>query len=180
MTQGSSTNPPGATASSTSLYQDSLRDKANREWVEAKLEALKEDINETKKIALSGKRKAEEPHGCLHIDEIKALGQAVNGWKTLKFGALIGFAVILSAAIAQYYALTSKTEDTAQDVAQVKESVEAIASDVQEVTIAMDAHLDQYQEKERRAKITKEVELQAISEIVKSAIRESNTPNRNR
>ncbi|RLI87992.1 MAG: hypothetical protein DRP01_00130 [Archaeoglobales archaeon] len=178
MVQGSSSVPPGAKRSSTSLYRDSLKDKANKEWVEVIVEALKEDIVETKKIAISGKRKADQPHSCLHEDDIKGLAKAVNGWKTLKFGAAIGFVVILAGAIAQYYALTDKTEDTAQDVKQVTESVEIIKGEVQAVAGAMDEHLEQYEEQKRTADIEKAVELQAISDIVRAAIEETSSRRR--
>lgn len=182
MAHGDASVPPGAKRSSSSfrdtLMKDTLKDKANKEWVEVIVEGLKEDVDEAKDIALSAKRKAGEPHGCLHEEDLKGLSKAVNGWKTLKFGAVLAFVVILAGAIAQYYALTDKTDDTAQDVKQVKESVKEIEGDIQDVTRAMDEHLEQYKDKERKDKLKQQVELQAISDIVRSAIQE--TPPRRR
>jgi len=43
--------------------------------------------------------------------------------------------------IAQYYALTDKTEDTAQAVTDVKASVAEIADEVDEVSRAVDRHI---------------------------------------
>jgi len=156
-----------------SIYNDALREKAGKEWTEAKLEALKEDVDETKKIALSAKTKAEKPHKCSHVNDIEKLSSSISAFKSLKFGALIGFLVIAAGAIGQYYALTDKTEDTEQSVKLVEESVKEIKNDVKEVSDAVDKHIEQAKKEKEKEAAGKLEELKAISDTVRAAIEES-------
>ncbi len=175
--QGGSSVPPGAKRSSSSLFNDTLKGKASKEWAEEAMSNIKEDLKEVKKIALSAKKSAESPV-CLHENDIQSLSKAVNGWRNLKFGALLGFLVVVTGAIGQYFALADKAGDTEQSVETVKAAVNKIEGDVQEVTQAVEDHLDWEREEQQKAKDVKRDELRAISDVVKAAIEESNTARR--
>jgi len=164
--------------SSTSIVRDTLRDKANKEWVMEVTKGLKKELAETKKIALSARSRASAPHSCLHEDDLKSLSDAVNSWKSLKFGAIVTFLIVGAAAIAQYYALDNKTNETSRSMKEVQSSVAEIKEDVKGVTEAMDAHLKWSEIKSQENQYNEEQKMNAISNIIKTAIKESKTKRR--
>ncbi len=164
--------PPGAKRSSASLYHEALR-KADREILETKMEALKEDLDETKKIALGARNKAHVPHECYHEDDIKSVFQAINSFKTLKLGALVAFLVVAAGAIGQYYTLIDKTEDTEQSVKSVESSVAAIKKEVQAVTTAVDTHIEQDRLTDAEMAVQRRQTLEDISRVVEAAVKKS-------
>jgi len=178
MSHTDSKNPLSSTSIARDTLRETIRDKANKEWVVEVTRSLKEELAETKKIALSARSRASAPHSCLHEGDLKSLSEAVNGWKNLKFGAIVTFLIAGAAAIAQYYALDNKTNETSRSMNEVQSSVAEIKEDVKGVTEAMDAHLKWAEIKDQESQYNEEQKLNAISDIVKTAIKESKTKQR--
>lgn len=172
MTPKTDSTPPDAKRSSTSLYRDALR-KADREILETKMDALKEDVEETKKIAISARNKSLQPHSCFRESDIKSITHSLNGFKSLKLGALIAFLVVAGGVMGQYFTLLDKTEDTEQSVKSVEVSVEAIKEDVQAVTQAVDAHIEQERLTNEEAADLRSQTLEDISRVVEEAVKKA-------
>lgn len=173
-----STNPPGARSSSKQMYRDVLGKKADEKWVESELNALEKAGDETRRIALSAKKDAGKPHSCLHGDDIRALSQAVNGWKNLKFGAILAFLVVSAGATAQYYALKSKTDNTVEAVADFKESVDQVEVQIDDLTEVVESEAKARKEEKLEAKRADQEQVKAMAKVVKSAILEANETRR--
>lgn len=154
--------------------------KANKEWVESELKALGKDEIETRKIALSGKKKAEMPHECSQEETIDEIMKTINGWKTVKLGAVISFIVLIAAGLAQFFALKAKADENGKAVTQIQQSVEVIGGDVEKTGKAVEDHLEWTEEQERLKQQNAEKQLKAISDTVRIAIEEANDKKKKR
>ena len=177
---GGSSLPPNAKSSSMSMLRENLGQKADEKWVKAKIDPLKEDIDETKKIALSARKKAMEPHECTQDEAIKDMMKAINGWKNVKILALISVGVVIVGVIGQFFALKDGVEDNQaaitdvqDDVAQVKGSIVQARIEVQEVKSIV--------EDDQKSKVKQDKkQIQEIKSVIKEALEEAAPRRRNR
>ena len=117
------------------LFQSELDKKANKEWVEAKLEALTKDEAETRLIALSAKRSAQSPHVCSQTKTIEKLTAFMENVKTVKFVSIIGLAIVVGGVVYQAKIQADRNDKTSVVVGEVKESVTQIKSDVNSIKV---------------------------------------------
>lgn len=174
--------PPSSPRSTFTLLRDEVKQKANREWVEAKIEPLKEDVDEAKQLAIKAMKKSGE-HECYQEDNIKSLNKAMNGWRNIKIGAVVSVGVLLVGGLAQYFAFKDSVEDTQDemvevkaDVAEVKGGIARMKSDIQQVKIIVE------EEKEGKKKNNKKQleEIKAAIKDVMDARADTRSRNRNR
>ena len=115
-----------------------LERKANKEWVEAKLEAIAKDEGETRDIATEARAVANMPHSCLHDEVITELRDDRKNWGKVKIGAVVIVIGLISTALANYYNLQDATEDTQEDVTELKGEVTSLKAGMQDVKTALD------------------------------------------
>ena len=166
--------PPLQGGQGWTWVKEELDRKANQDWVQAKFDALDKQESDTRKIALSGKKKAEAPHACSQEDTIEEMMKTINGWRTVKLGVGISLVVVIAAVLAQFFAFKSQAEGTERMVVEVKASMEEISKDVDKVSEAVEGHLDWTEREKMNSERIEKRRLKAISDTVKIAIKESN------
>jgi len=144
------------------MITKTLGKKADEPWVKDMLSIQKEGINEAKEIALSVKRDLVN-RGCQQKETIDEIMKTINGWKTVRLGAVIAVFVFLAGGVAQYFSLTS--------------SVAEIKGDVKDVTQAVGGHLEWTEKEKQNAEQFEAKRLQAISEVITVAIEKANEDN---
>lgn len=122
--------PPSTTdrkISSTTIdmITKQLGKKADEPWVRDVLTLHKEDISETKEIALATKHKLEN-RVCQKEKTIDDMMKAINGFKNVKLAGVISVIVIVLGWASQFFALQDKVDDTAESMDKVEKSVEVI------------------------------------------------------
>lgn len=165
-----------ASSTSISMLRQSVREKADEKWVEATISPLKEDITEIKKIALSAKKRAMEPHGCNQEQAIKDIKKTMNGWKNIKIGAVISVVVLSSAVIAQFFALKNGVQNNQTAITDVQEDLSHVNGVVVEARIEVQ-EVKAIVEDEQKTKVKQDKK--QIQEI-KSAIKEAFDSSRRR
>lgn len=169
-------SPPSSSKASISMYRDTLAKKADEKWVESELESLGKTLDETKKIALSAKRKAGEPHGCLHEDVIKDVGN----WKNIRFMAVIAFLVVAGGVLASYFALKDKVEDTEEAMIEYKAGMASVKADLAEVKIDIQQVKSIVKEDRKRESEKDKKQIEEIRLVITEAIAAQNTHSRRR
>jgi outer membrane murein-binding lipoprotein Lpp len=157
-----------------SWVREELAKKANREWVESELKALSKDEDETRKIALSGKKKAEMPHACSQEETIDEIMKTINGWRTVKLGAVISVGILIAGGLAQFFALKAKADENGEAVTQIQQSIDGMEGDVEKTAKAVEDHLEWTEEQEKNKEQNQEKQLQVISDTVRVAIEQAN------
>jgi hypothetical protein len=124
----------GTTSSFLEKYLDK---KADRDWIEAKLESasmqvnsLRSDINEAKKIAISARRRSEMPHDCSQKEMIEYTTSTIASWTKWWRGILVsalGFLVLVGGSwLYQYFTLSQEVKTTKAAITELKGSVKSI------------------------------------------------------
>ena len=143
-----------ATGTSTTLgwFRRDLELKADRAWVEAKLESLHLSIEtsdqrgeDTKTLAIKAKEIAGMPHDCNQKDSITRLNNAVEGWTRWWRGILLSFlGVIISvggSGMYQYMNLSTAVEGTRSTIVKLDSAIGEIESSQQELKKSVDERL---------------------------------------
>jgi len=119
-------------SSSTRRDIDRLdRTKADAFGTKIKFDAIEKDVDETKKIALSARKKAGE-HSCIQEKRMEDVEQNAIGWTKWFRGILItviGATIVLGTFLARLH--FTKADD--EDVQAVKEDVASIQVDVSDI-----------------------------------------------
>ena len=177
MPHGSDSKYPTPIHGTRSSYlENSLDKKADRDWTEAKLQTsdirmngLKEDLDETKNIALAAKKKANLPHECLQKDEILKTAALVDGWSKWWRGILIsamGFLVVAGSSwMYQYFTLTTEVSTT-------KESVEDLKITVKKIEASQTELKDAFHEDKAAQRLQAEQNITEIREAFREVMRE--------
>jgi len=130
---------------SSSFLEKYLDKKADRDWIEAKLESaamqvntLRADMHDTKKIANSAKRKSEMPHECSQKDMIEYTTQTIASWTKWWRGILVsalGFLIIVGGSwLYQYFTLNNDVATTKTAITELKGSVRSIEESQKELS----------------------------------------------
>lgn len=193
MNKSDSDYPTPPSLSRYKWFEKDLDKKADQKWVEAKLDAvdaksstLDSEVKETKKIALSAKKKADMPHECVQKDAIEKTAATVEGWAKWWRGILIsviGFLVVIGGSwLYQYFTLTSEVSGTKETVDELKVTVKKIESSQAELKRAFDES-EAVQEKQRREHINsvRSVMKEVLKEVqAEPPVRANIQPRRNR
>ena len=171
------TYPTPVGGSKTAFIERSLETKANRDWTEAKLEAvelqvgnLKSELDETKKIALGARKKAGMPHECNQRELIEKTAVAVDGWSKWWRGILIsviGFLIVVGSSwLYQYFTLTNDVETTRQSVEELKVTVKKIETSQEDLKRAFDnSNKEQKKQAEDHISSVRKVMREILTEV---------------
>lgn len=161
--------PASGTSTTLGWFRRDLEMKADRAWVEAKLESLRLSIEsadqrgeDTKAVALRAKEIAGMPHDCNQKDSITRLNNAVEGWSRWWRGILLSFLGVIitvgGSGMYQYFNLSTAVEGTRATIIKLDETVGEIEASQQELkkTVegrfqADDAKLDSHLNEVRQA-----------------------------
>jgi hypothetical protein len=136
--------PIAGTSTTMSWFRRDLEMKADRAWVEAKLESLRLSIEssdqrgeDTKVVALRAKEIAGMPHDCNQKDPITRLNNAVEGWSRWWRGILLSFLGVIitvgGSGMYQYFNLSLAVEGTRTTIVKLDEAVGEIETSQQEL-----------------------------------------------
>ncbi len=154
--------PAGAAKSSTQRELDRLgREKANKEATKIQLESMKEDIDETKSIAISARNKSMS-HTCVQEERMSSWDKWFKGIMITVVGAVV--------VVGSFMAVVFYTKADASDVEAVKMDVTAIKSDVSDIQLSqerIEEALDPKSQLELEAQ-----RLALIKQAMKEAVRE--------
>jgi hypothetical protein len=96
-------------------------------------------LDETKEIALGAEKEASK-HVCLQEEKLEKITGDIayvrenfegkfNSMRNLKIGVVVTLFVLLTAAVQQYYSLSSSVDNTQQSVGEVKSSVQKLQAE---------------------------------------------------
>jgi hypothetical protein len=169
--------PPAGSSTALSWFRRDLEQKADRAWVEAKLETLERDIvsikdrgEDTKTIAIRAKEKAKMPHNCNQKETLSKIEDAVDGWSKWWRGILLSFigvvATLGSGGAYQYFLLKDSISETKEGISKLEIITGEIEASQVEIKQYMDTRIS-YDEK------TKEEHLKDIRAVVLKTLQES-------
>lgn len=168
----SSSDMPSSPSSLRRDVDELKKTKSNKETTDLKFSELEKDVDETKKIALSAKKKAEEPyvHSCFQEERMKSVEDKTSGWNKWFRGIVV---VVISAVIGlgSFLATVWFTKADAAEVAEVKSDVTMIkidVSNIQESQERIEAALEpkvQLELERKRMELYKEMMKQAVIEV---------------
>jgi len=164
---------------SWSWVKNELDTKANEKYVDVKIDSLQKGLDETKKIALSARKKAGE-HMCVKessLDKItkdieiqsaniEGIRKTLDGWKTIKIVVIIAIIGVIGAAFKQYYSLTGTVEGTTEKVEEVQVSVKKLENSQESLRVAFEGVKVEEEKKNKK-------QLKAIEDTIKSAMKAS-------
>jgi len=177
--------PPGSRTSdspSTSLRReiDKLdRDKANKEATRTKFGELEKDLDETKRIALSARKKA-GTHECHQEERMKSVEGKSAGWNKFFRGLVIAL-IVGGFGAGGYFVKIELTKADKTEVQAVKKDVTTMKSDVSEMKRSQEK-IEDYLEPDAQLELEKK-KMKLLKEAMKEAVHEARAdiqPNRNR
>ena len=126
--------PPAGSSTALSWFRRDLEQKADKAWVEAKLEVLARDLTsvkdkgeDTKSIAIKANEKIPVPHNCNQKDTMDKIEDTVNSWSHWWRGILVSFigvvATLASGGAYQYFTFKETISDTRESIAKVEETI---------------------------------------------------------
>lgn len=139
--------------------------KADEQWVRTKFEALEKDEDETKRIALSARKKAGTPHECLRKDTIAEIKIFTKSFSRIKLATIISLIILVAAAVAQYVSLQNAVDNTEQNVADVKISMDKLQT-------SHDKLKNTFEKSERDRVVQNDKQIVEIKEAVREVIQE--------
>lgn len=109
---------------------------ASMDWAQAKFDALKEDADEAKVLALSAKRKAEAGHNCNQVKVIEEMKAKIDGWTKWWKATMVTLIAGIIAVVSFLWSVNDRADEVEDGVQDVRESVEKVTN---KVTTVMDA-----------------------------------------
>lgn len=180
MAHGSDSTYPTPTHGTKSSWMERTLDrKADKDWVEAKLESsktsvdnVKEELDETKKIALAARKKAAMPHDCNQKEIIEKTAATVEGWAKWWRGILIsviGFLVVVGSSwLYQYFTLTTEVATTKDSVEELKITVKKIeSSQIELKQVFEESEIMQRRQAEKHVNAVRDVMKEVMREVAK-------------
>ena len=133
--------------------------RASREWVEAKLEALKGNEDDTRQIAITAREKASLPHVCGNSDRMADIEDRLSRWDSWWRGimaAVISAVVIVGGAVAAAWYRTETLQvsvtSVSADVTELKSSIVSIQRSQEQITkVIEESERSSREEEARRA-----------------------------
>jgi hypothetical protein len=162
--------PPSGSSSYNWLRKD-LDQKADKEWVEAKLEVLRGREEDTKQIAVRAKEKAGMPHDCNKKDVIEKLEIELTSWSRWLRGILvsaIGFLVLIGSGwLYQYFALTEKVNDTQTALVSIETKVNGVESSQRDLKIIIE-------KQSKKEEDSQKIRMDEIKTVLSQAVKDLN------
>lgn len=137
-----------AASTTMDMIRKQVEKKADEPWVRDILQLHKEEIVEAKEIALRVKQKLEK-RTCEKEKTIDEMMKAINGFKNLKLGAMIGVLVIVLGWASQFFALQDKVDDTADSMVKVEKSVEVIKKSSESNKVMLTSYMEKAKEEKK-------------------------------
>jgi hypothetical protein len=167
------TTPPMGSSTFGWLKKD-LEQKADKAWVEAKLEALRDREEDTKKIAITAKERASMPHDCNQKETIGKLSLDLEGWGRWLRGILvstIGFIILVGSGwLYQYFTLTDQVTDTQKALLSIEDKVGDVDASQRDLKILLEKQSKKDEEYQKiRIDEFKAVIYQAVKDINSSS-----------
>jgi len=165
MAQGSHSAPPPTEGQGWGWVRDELKEKASKDYVEGQikaLEALIQAVNkegeETKKIALSGRNKAMEPHQCARNKTVDNLvfdsekrNTRVRGIIVTVISAIVITAGTLTGWLYSHKVLRDDVDDLKTDVAGLQGGMTKVvkSQEAMQEALEQDAAAEKLQQKQQ-------------------------------
>lgn len=173
--------PPAGSSTALSWFRRDLEQKADKAWVEAKLEtleialvSLKDKGEDTKTIAIRAKEKARMPHNCNQKETLSKIEETVDGWSKWWRGILLSFigivATLGSSGAYQYYTFKDSISETKESILKLESSIKEIEASQLDIKTALNSRVS-YEEKknEERLKELKSMVLKTLQDSQKKA-----------
>lgn len=149
-------NPPSNSVKWIERELDKLdSDKAD----DSRVNGLEKVIDETKKIAVSARDRAKEPHTCMQLDTLNEIKKELQSWKNVKVISFVGIIVAIVTAASFLGSLNNSVKSNEQAVTEVKQTVKNVESSQQKLDLVV----------KEDQKVRREEEGQRMSEL-KNAI----------
>ena len=130
---------------SWSWVREEFNKKADEKWVESEIKALEKAAKDTKGIALSAKKKTEEPHVCIHERTLTDINTAVASWSNWWRGVIItviATIIILGTALGGWWyshlLLETTVENTTERVEKLDVAVKGIKASQEDLKVAFE------------------------------------------
>lgn len=150
-----------------------LDKKANREWVQAILEAIKSTAEESKKIGLSARNRAEAEHECVQSELIGKIMAEVIGWtkwfRIILLSSLVGVASLGGTALWKFWKLEATINTAQESVTRVEGSVTQIQKNQDVVATSVKRGLDSEDQKSK-------AQMDQMRLMIESAVRQALEP----
>jgi hypothetical protein len=173
--------PPAGSSTALSWFKRDLDQKADKAWVEAKLETLERDLTaikdrgeDTKSIAIRAKEKATMSHACTQKETLSKIEDAVHGWSTWWRGILLSFigvvATLGSSGAYQYFMFKDSISETKENISKLESVISKLETSQSEIKASLEKRTS-YDEirNEEQLKDIKAVILKALQESQKKA-----------
>lgn len=149
-----------------------LDQKADKDWVEAKLETLRDKEEDTKEIAIKARERASMPHDCKQSSTIEKLESSIDGWGKWLRGLLVGaisFLVFVGSGwLYQYFSLTKRVEDTQVALTSIESKLTKVDTSQKELKTSIEDKTKKDADSEKlRLEEVKSVIIQAVKDINK-------------
>lgn len=169
-----STPPLG---SAYSWFKKDLEFKADKAWVEAKLEGLSEREDDTKRLALEAKERAGMPHDCNQKDTIGKLQDSLDGWgkwlRGILVSALIFVVTVGGGWLYQYFTLSAKVDNTQSSVQNIEKTVEKMDESQRELR-------DSLKEQTRKSEEMRRIQIDEVKAAMSQALKDLSQSQDNR
>jgi hypothetical protein len=129
--------PPAGSSTALSWFRRDLEQKADKAWVEAKLEVLARDVTsikdkgeDTKSIAIRATEKVGVPHNCSQKETMDKIENTVDNWSHWWRGILVSFigvvATLASGGAYQYFTFKETISDTKESITKVEATIKEL------------------------------------------------------
>jgi hypothetical protein len=106
---------------------------ANKEWAEARFNALDKDVDEAKAIALAAKTRASQVHPCKQEDTIMEMKKEIAGWSKWWKVTMVSIIGGILTVVGFVWNLNNEATEMKQGVQGVKEDVAEVTTQVEAV-----------------------------------------------
>jgi len=165
---------PSSGSSTYGWLKRDLDQKADKDWVEAKLETLRDKEEDTKQIAIRAKEKASQPHDCNQKDTLEKLGSNMEDWSKWLRGLLasaIGFLILVGSGwLYQYFLLTSKVENTQEALVSIESKIMKVDESQKELKTSIEKQNKKEEDSQKlRLEEVRAVMIQVVKDINQTA-----------